>query len=96
MGTTGGLMTQTEARQLAKLLTTSTGMIHVAHTVPKGCWGGTEQGWAVEGPASDLQAEQARVRLQLIEAARAELRQAERARDWTAQLAAQAELDRLA
>ena len=91
MGTTGGLMTQNQARQLAKRLSDSTGMAHVAHTVPQGCWGGTERGWAVTGPAigldldlgqaskgpgPSLAAVQAEIRAQLIEDARARLRQA--------------------
>lgn len=80
------LLTQTEARQLAKLLNAQTGLIHVAHTIPEGCWGGTERGWGVSGPAAtELQIEQARMRAQLIDDARARLRQAERADDWRAQ-----------
>lgn len=111
MGTTGGLMTQTEARQLATRLSSATGIPHVAHTVPQGCWGGTERGWAVSGPAIGLDIDlgqatkgpgpslaqvQASIRAQLIERARADLRQAERAQDWRAQLDAEMELDRLA
>lgn len=108
MSDTTGIMTQTEARQLAKRLSEQTGMAHVAHTVPRGCWGGTERGWAVTGPAIGLDVElghtgarpslarvQAQIRSQLIEDARALLRQAERAQDWQAQLDATLELDRL-
>jgi len=110
MGTTGGLMTQTQARQLAKRLSDSTGMAHVAHTVPQGCWGGTERGWAVTGPAigldldlgqaskgpgPSLAAVQAEIRAQLIEDARARLRQAERAQDWRGMIDATAEINRL-
>lgn len=90
------LMTQTEARQVAQLLNAVTGQIHVAHTVPEGCWGGTELGWDVSGPATELQREQARMRAQLIADARARLRQAERANDWRAQVDLSTEIDRLA
>jgi len=89
------LMTQAEARQVARLLNTITGQIHVAHTVPEGCWGGTEDGWTVAGPATELQREQARMRAHLIEAARAELRQAERANDWRAQQDLSARIEKL-
>lgn len=93
-------MSQTEARQLARQLSKATGMPHVAHTVPLGCWGGTERAWAVTGPAvglsgPELQAEQAAMRAQLAEDARAKLRQAERAGDWRAQVDEWMTLDRL-
>ena len=46
------LFTQTEARQLAAKLNTEwdvdgTGLANVAHAVPRGSWGGQEQGWYV-------------------------------------------------
>jgi hypothetical protein len=77
-----------------------TGMAHVAHTVPLGSWGGHERAWAVTGPAvglsePDLGAEQAAMRAQLAEDARAKLRQAERAHDWRAQVDEWMTLDRL-
>lgn len=96
------LLTQTEARQLATRLSAETGLPHVAHTVPQGCWGGTEKGWAVSGPAmaelsarGALRAEQAAMRSQLLAQARAELRQAEQAQDWVAQVELLASIDRL-
>ena len=99
MSTTPGLIGQTEARRLARILSQSTGMAHVAHTIPAGCWGGTEQGWAVSGPAApatELGLEQALTRVQLIVDAQARLRQAERAQDWRAQLGELTTIDRLA
>jgi hypothetical protein len=44
-------MSQTAARRLARQLSASTGEIYIAVTVPAGCWGGTETGWDVQGPA---------------------------------------------
>jgi len=96
---TPGLIGQTEARRLARLLSQSTQLPHVAHTVPLGSWGGTEDGWAVSGPyvpTTALQLEQALMRVQLIEDARARLRQAERAGDWRAMVDHTTQLDRLA
>jgi hypothetical protein len=93
---TSEIMTQTEARMLARMLNAQTKMIHVAHTVPDGCWGGTEIGWAVTGPTVGLLvAEQAMMRVRLAMVARSRLRQAERAQDWQAQLGAVLDLDRL-
>jgi len=95
---TPGLISQTEARLLARLLSGSTQLPHVAHTVPLGCWGGTERGWAVSGPAvpvTELQLQQALMRAQLITDARAKLRQAERAQDWVAMLDATLEIERI-
>lgn len=89
-------MSQTEARQLARQLSKATGMPHVAHSVPLGSWGGTERAWAVSGPAvGQLGAEQAAMRAQLADDARAKLRQAERADDWVAQVDEWMTLDRL-
>lgn len=89
-------MSQTEARELARQLNKGTGMVHIAHAVPLGSWGGHERAWAVTGPAVGLlPAEQAAMRAQLVINARARLRQAERAEDWAAQLGELAEIDRV-
>jgi hypothetical protein len=48
-------MDQTQARQLARQLSQSTGLVHIAAAVPLGCWGGTETGWDVFGPARNTQ-----------------------------------------
>jgi hypothetical protein len=44
-------MDQTKARRVARFLTAKTGEVHIAAAVPLGCWGGTESGWDVFGPA---------------------------------------------
>lgn len=45
------LITQSEARQLARRLNEASdhpeGMVNIAHAVPIGSWGGHEQGWSV-------------------------------------------------
>lgn len=43
---------QSSARHIARELTEQTGVIHLAVTVPLGCWGGAERAWAVIGPAA--------------------------------------------
>lgn len=45
------LTDQATARRRARELTAETGLLHLARAYPFGAWGGTEQGWTIDGPS---------------------------------------------